>query len=136
MRYFFEISYKGTNYHGWQRQPNAHTVQAEVEDKLSTLYSEEITITANGRTDTGVHCDQQYFHLDLEHELSEDDRRRINSFLPEDILIRQIHKVRQDAHARFDAIYRKYEYKILREKGTEKPFTGNANCEERRLSRT
>ena len=67
MRFFFEISYNGTNYSGWQSQNNATGVQAVVEDALSKLLREEISIVGSGRTDTGVHCEQQFFHADIQN---------------------------------------------------------------------
>lgn len=115
MRYFFEIAYNGTRYHGWQKQPNAITVQEVVENSLSTLFQETVTITGSGRTDTGVHCTQQYFHVDFEEEIDGADLcYKLNRFLPSDISIRGIKKVKTDAHARFDAVERRYQYRIAR----------------------
>lgn len=117
MRYFFEIAYKGTNYHGWQKQLNAISVQGVLEKTLSTFFRDDISITGSGRTDTGVHCEQQYFHADLKEEFeSEEVIYRLNTFLPADISIRSIRKVKPDAHARFDALERRYEYRISRVK--------------------
>lgn len=117
MRYFFEISYNGTNYHGWQNQKNAIGVQQVVEDALSKLFREEISIVGSGRTDTGVHCVQQFFHADMEKEVKPADLvHRLNAFLPKDIAIRNIYPVKEDAHARYDAIERSYQYKITRVK--------------------
>src|SRR5690606_26398306 len=80
-----------------------------------TLYQNTISITGSGRTDTGVHCTQQYFHVDIEGEIDEDELcYKMNRFLPPDISIRGIKKVKPDAHARFDAIERKYQYQIVR----------------------
>jgi tRNA pseudouridine38-40 synthase len=113
MRYFFEISYNGTNYHGWQNQANAVGVQQVVEEALSQLMRSTITIVGSGRTDTGVHCVQQFFHADIEQAFVIGDLiHRLNSFLPKDIAIRSIQAVRADAHARYDAFERSYEYKI------------------------
>lgn len=115
MRFFFEISYKGTNYHGWQSQKNAVSVQATVEKVLSTILQEEIKITGSGRTDAGVHCRQQFFHADIKKQFEEKWLlQRINSFLPEDIAILMIREVLPDAHARFDASSRSYQYIISR----------------------
>ena len=123
MRYFFEIAYLGTNYHGWQIQSNAKTVQEEVNKALSILTNEEINITGSGRTDKGVHCVQQYFHADINREIDVDDLQyKLNSFLPFDISINSIKKVTPEAHARFDAIERKYEYRIITVKS---PFLKN-----------
>jgi tRNA pseudouridine38-40 synthase len=116
MRYFFEISYNGTNYNGWQSQPNATGIQAVVEDAINKLLREKIDIVASGRTDTGVHCVQQYFHADFAEPLPEHFLFRLNSFLPKDIAINRIRKVKEDANARYDAIERMYQYHIIREK--------------------
>lgn len=117
MRYFFEIAYDGTNYHGWQRQENAISVQQVVEEALSTISRTPILITGSGRTDTGVHCEQQFFHADLispvyTHQLV----YKLNSLLPKDIAIKSIQQVSTDAHARFSAISRSYEYRITAKK--------------------
>jgi tRNA pseudouridine38-40 synthase len=116
MRYFFEIRYKGTNYNGWQSQPNATGIQAVVEDCLYKLLGQKIDIVASGRTDTGVHCLQQYFHADFAEPLPQHILFRLNSILPKDIAINSIRKVKDEANARYDAIERKYEYHIIREK--------------------
>jgi len=117
MRFFFEISYNGTHYHGWQNQKNAIGVQQVVEDALSKLFREEISIVGSGRTDTGVHCVQQFFHADIKKEFKPVDLvHRLNAFLPKDIAIKNILPVKADAHARFDAIERSYQYKITRVK--------------------
>ncbi len=125
MRYFFEIAYNGSSYHGWQNQANAIGVQQVVEGALSKLLREPIEIVGSGRTDTGVHCSQQFFHADIEAEFdTKSFLVRINSFLPKDIAIQSIKKVKPEAHARYDAIQRSYEYKITQVKN---PFlTGYA----------
>lgn len=124
-RYFFEISYNGTAYHGWQNQANAIGVQQVVENALSKLLREEIEIVGSGRTDTGVHCTQQFFHADIQSEFEVNSFLiRLNSFLPKDIAIQQIKRVNAEAHARYDAFERSYEYKITQVKN---PFlTGYA----------
>jgi tRNA pseudouridine38-40 synthase len=120
-RYFFEIAYLGTNYHGWQVQPNAITVQEVVSKSLSLILQSEISISGSGRTDTGVHCKQQYFHVDISQNINTDDLRfKLNSLLPYDISIASIQPVTDEAHARFDATSRSYEYHINRRKN---PFT-------------
>jgi len=117
LRYFLEFSYKGKEYHGWQRQPNAISVQETLENALSLLLREELSITGAGRTDTGVHARQMFAHFDTDHIL---DRKglvkRFNAFLPSDIAIQNIHPVTESAHARFDATSRTYEYWIVFEK--------------------
>ena len=113
MRYFIELQYLGTNYHGWQVQPNAISVQQVIENALSTLLREKINIVGAGRTDAGVHAKQMYAHFDT---ITNIDKtiilHRLNAFLPKDISIVSIDKVAKDAHARFDAISRSYEYHI------------------------
>jgi tRNA pseudouridine38-40 synthase len=117
MRFFFEIKYNGTHYHGWQNQKNAVGVQQVVEEALSKLLREEISIVGSGRTDTGVHCVQQFFHADVEKEFKPTDlAHRLNAFLPRDIAIKNILLVKDDAHARYDAYERSYQYKITRGK--------------------
>jgi tRNA pseudouridine38-40 synthase len=113
MRYFFEITYDGSNYSGWQNQANALGVQQVVEETLSKLLREKISIVGSGRTDAGVHCVQQFFHVDLDGEVERKDLLvRLNSFLPKDIAIRAILPVKSTAHARYDARVRTYEYHI------------------------
>lgn len=117
MRYFFEISYKGTNYHGWQIQQNAITIQEIVQLKLKQLLGKEIEIVGSGRTDAGVHAKQQYFHADLVKEIdSAQFAYQLNAVLPEEILISSIRNVRTEAHARFDATSRAYDYLIVSRK--------------------
>jgi len=117
MRYFFEITYKGTAFHGWQSQANATGIQQVVEEALSRLLREEIAITGSGRTDTGVHCMQQFFHADIDKSFDPDNLIiRLNSLLDKNIAIRSIHAVKSDASARYDAIERTYEYHITRVK--------------------
>lgn len=113
MRYFFEITYNGSGYAGWQSQANAMGVQTVVEDALSKLFRTPVKIVGSGRTDTGVHCAQQFFHADIEKPFKPGDLiHRLNSFLPKDIAIRSVRKVKPNASARYDAIARSYEYHI------------------------
>lgn len=113
MRFFFEITYNGTNYHGWQNQANAVGVQEIVEGALSKIFRSKIEIVGSGRTDAGVHCAQQFFHADIEKEFDESSWLiKLNSLLPKDIAIRSIKPVKENAHARYDAFERTYEYKI------------------------
>lgn len=112
MRYFVEFSYKGTNYHGWQNQPNAITVQEVLEKCMSTILSSEISLTGAGRTDAGVHAEQMFAHFDHENELEKNIIFRLNSLLPEDIAVRHIFEVKEESHARFDAQERVYKYLI------------------------
>ena len=116
MRYFLEISYNGKNYHGWQIQPNASSVQETLERCLSLLLHEEISLTGAGRTDTGVHARQLFAHFDTDKLLDNNLITKLNRFLPPDIAIHQLLKVSDDAHARFDATFRKYQYYISTQK--------------------
>ena len=117
MRFFFEISYNGTHYHGWQSQTNAIGVQQVVEEIFEKLFRSKIEIVGSGRTDTGVHCIKQFFHADFERELDlAVIQLKLNSFLPKSISINGIRKVKPDAHARYSAIERAYEYRITRVK--------------------
>jgi len=113
LRYFLDISYKGTRYHGWQIQPNANTIQAEIEGALSKIYRLQVGIIGSGRTDTGVHAAQQIAHFDAEDSLPVDQiTYKLNAILPNDIVINQCQIVKQDAHARFDAVERAYVYRM------------------------
>lgn len=125
MRYFLEIAYKGTHYHGWQLQKNAHTVQQELNQALQILFQKDIETIASGRTDTGVHAEQQFVHLDVETELTEDHLFKLNCLLPKDISAKRYVKVKPDVSARFDAISRSYEYRISRRKN---PFLQEITC--------
>jgi tRNA pseudouridine38-40 synthase len=115
MRYFFQISYLGTRYNGWQSQINAVGIQQILEKVMSTVLQEKIVIVGSGRTDTGVHSIKQYFHCDIEKTFDRDRLIiQLNSYLPKDIAIHDIRKVKQEANARFDAFERTYEYHITR----------------------
>lgn len=117
MRYLFEISYLGTNYSGWQSQLNATGIQEVVEKCLSTVLRQKLGIVASGRTDAGVHCTQQFFHVDSEKSFdSEKLVVQMNSFLPADIAIRSISQIKPSISARYDATERAYEYIITRKK--------------------
>lgn len=122
MRYFAELSYKGTSYCGWQRQPNARSVEQTIEEALTTLLREEIDIVGAGRTDTGVHAAFYVAHFDTSRPIDkpEDFVYHLNSLLPEDVAFRRIYPVSDDAHARFDATEREYRYYIQTHKD---PFT-------------
>jgi tRNA pseudouridine38-40 synthase len=117
-RYFIKLAYKGTNYHGWQIQENAHTVQAELNEKMTLMLAESINLVGCGRTDTGVHAREFYAHFEISREPN--DLRelafRLNGFLPDDIVIYEIFKVSPDFHARFDAKSRTYKYYLSRQK--------------------
>ena len=113
MRYFLEISYNGSTFHGWQIQPNAITVQETIENALGNLLKEEIKIVGAGRTDTGVHAKHMCAHFDYKNIFDLDDlKNNLNSFLNQEICIKDLYKVKDDAHARFSAISREYKYYI------------------------
>ncbi len=115
MRYFLELSYNGKNYHGWQVQPNVITVQEKINDGLSKLLKSSINIMGAGRTDTGVHAKQMFAHFDFDTIINDvtNLKDKLNSFLPDDIVIYKIFEVNEKAHARFHAIKRSYEYHIF-----------------------
>lgn len=117
LRYFVRFSYFGKAYHGWQRQPNAITVQQIMEEAFATLLRQPVSLVAAGRTDTGVHAREMVAHADLE-EIRDMPLLlyRLNAMLPDDIAIRDLQPVIAGAHARFDALERTYEYLIVREK--------------------
>ena len=120
MRYFIKFSYNGTNYHGWQSQPNAVTVQETLSKAVSTILNSQIELMGAGRTDTGVHAKIMYAHFDTEAPIQvENVVHKLNSFLPKDIAIYDIILVDDQAHARFDAKKRTYEYHIH---NTKDPF--------------
>ncbi|CAN5558569.1 tRNA pseudouridine(38-40) synthase TruA [soil metagenome] len=118
MRYFIELSYKGTAFHGWQIQENADSVQSQLNNALSTLLREPIETTGCGRTDSGVHASQFFAHFDADTVIhdAKDLVYRLNAILPREICVYEILKMEADAHARFDAIFRSYCYYISREK--------------------
>ena len=125
-RYFIKLAFNGKNYHGWQMQDNALTIQSVINNALSKLLGEEINITGCGRTDTGVHAKEFYAHFDTCKNFTNDEKKRLifklNNFLPDDISIYEIINVKNNAHARFDAISRTYQYFISRQKD---PFDNN-----------
>lgn len=113
-RYFIELQYDGSNFAGWQIQPNANTVQAEIENSISTITRQIIAVTGCGRTDAGVHARffVAHFDSDLFFEKHEIELLvyKLNRFLPNSINILKIYPVKPEAHARFDAISRTYKY--------------------------
>ncbi|NJB72566.1 tRNA pseudouridine38-40 synthase [Saonia flava] len=117
MRYFVAFSYFGKFYHGWQNQPNAITVQQVMEEVFSKLLRKPVNLVGAGRTDAGVHAKQMVAHFDIEKISDTDDLiYRLNAFLPDDIAIQNIYQVSSDAHARFDADERTYEYWVVQDK--------------------
>ncbi|WP_207422282.1 tRNA pseudouridine(38-40) synthase TruA [Desertivirga brevis] len=124
-RYFIELAYNGTAYHGWQVQPNATSVQELLDKALSIFFRQKIETVGCGRTDTGVHATQFFAHFDLVDKiisLEQKEINGINALLPFDIAVFRFIKVGGDSHARFDATSRSYQYHIHQEKN---PFKHN-----------
>lgn len=117
-RYFIRVAYKGTNYAGFQIQKNAVSVQAEVEKALRVFFKIEFQLTGSSRTDAGVHALCNYFHFDSDKKLCNLDKSiyNLNAILPSDIIIKSIYQVTNDAHCRFDALSREYEYYLYQSK--------------------
>lgn len=118
MRYFIRFAYDGTAFHGSQRQPNGITVQETMEQALAMIFREPIPLTFAGRTDAGVHAREMYAHFDLPNNdnskiLILNSKFRLNGILPNSIAIFDIYPVKEDAHARFDAVRRIYEYHVV-----------------------
>lgn len=116
MRYKLELAYKGTNYHGWQLQPNAISVQQTIEEAFTLIFKDSIELTGCGRTDTGVHARYYVAHFDSDFNYNENQIFKLNSYLPKDIVILNIQKTNNNFHARFDAAWREYEYLITTRK--------------------
>lgn len=117
MRYFLRFAYDGTAFHGSQRQPNGITVQQTMEQALAMIFREELPLTFAGRTDAGVHAREMYAHFDIPDDnsklLIQNSKFRLNGILPDSIAIFDIYPVTDDAHARFSATRRTYEYHIV-----------------------
>lgn len=113
-RYFLQLAYNGTDFHGWQFQPNAITVQEVLGKALSLLLRETIEVTGAGRTDTGVHASFYVAHFETSLRLDEPLKHvaKLNGLLPRSIRIDQLFEVHEQLHARFDAISRTYHYYI------------------------
>ena len=133
MRFFINFSYKGTNYHGWQEQPNANSIQAEINIALQTILNADIQVVGAGRTDAGVHAKQMFGHFDYDYDNDMDIQNiifKLNGFLPLDICIHNIFKVKKDSHCRFDALSRSYQYHIIYKKD---PFNKTAYLLQKKL---
>ncbi|NPD91165.1 tRNA pseudouridine(38-40) synthase TruA [Xylanibacter muris] len=127
MRYFIELQYDGTRYHGWQIQPNGVSVQEELQNALSTLLRAETTVTGAGRTDAGVHARMMVAHFDSDKKTDCAGLvYKLNRFLPRDISVGNIWPVSGDMHARFSAVSRTYHYYIHTRK---LPFAVSYSCE-------
>ncbi len=117
MRYFITFSYQGSSYHGWQRQPDANSVQQTLEEAMELFLKESVSLVGAGRTDTGVHAKVMVAHFDTEVLFQiEELIYRLNAYLDKTIAISNIVKVNEDAHARFDATSRSYEYWVVQQK--------------------
>lgn len=122
-RFFFEIAYNGSKHSGWQKQPNAITIQEEIELLFHTLFQNKIDIVGCGRTDAGVHASKYFFHADLNTNLSKEDLLyKLNRMSEAHLAFYKIKSVKSDAHARFDAYQRSYNYNLGLEKN---PFETN-----------
>ena len=116
MRYFITFTYRGTDFHGSQTQPNGNTVQAEMEQAFATILRTPVALTFAGRTDAGVHADKMVAHFDVEKAVPANFAARLNNLLPDSIAIRDLQRVTDEAHARFDALERTYHYRITMRK--------------------
>ena len=124
MRYFITLAYCGTNYCGWQKQPNGVSVQQVLTDALCMVLRESGSVVAAGRTDAGVHAAKMVVHCDVVQPIDDVSRcvSRLNGVLPCDIVVYDIQPVADTLHARFDAVSRRYEYHVLLRKS---PFAVN-----------
>jgi tRNA pseudouridine38-40 synthase len=116
MRYLLELAYNGSNYQGWQIQPNGNTVQEVLNNAISVITRKQIETVGCGRTDTGVHAKQYFAHFDIDIELPPMFLKSLNGILPSDIAVHDARMVSSDFSARFNAISRTYEYHIIFEK--------------------
>ena len=116
MRYFIEVAYKGAAFAGFQVQDNAKTVQSEIDHAISTLMRTSVITTGSSRTDAGVHAMQNFLHFDMEQPLHPQFLYKVNAILPPDIVMRHIYQVADDAHSRFAALSRSYEYTLYMKK--------------------
>jgi len=128
-RYFIRLAYDGSHFHGWQRQPNAATIQQTLEEAMSMMLRSSISLTGAGRTDTGVHADEYFAHVDLSDHLSVFELEklifRLNRYLGGQIVLFEIFRVASEAHARFSALSRSYRYCIAR---VQNPFRRDYTC--------
>lgn len=125
-RYFIYLSYDGASYHGWQVQPNAVTVQQKVEEALSTLMRTPTQVVGAGRTDAGVNAALMVAHADFPSEIDVPHLvYKLNRLLPPDIAVSTLRRVKDDAHARFDAVSRTYHYRVVTGKS---PFLRRYAC--------
>lgn len=126
MRFFIDLSYHGKAFHGWQKQPNAISVQETVEKSLCTAFQKPIELVGAGRTDTGVHAKQCIAHFDIENPFDAEEMiYKLNTMLPPSIVVNRIFQVKPDVHARFDAVSREYKYYVNLQKD---PFSKDFAC--------
>lgn len=126
-RYFVVFAYDGTNYHGWQIQPNGNSVQEELQNAMSTILRENIEVVGAGRTDAGVHARRMTAHFETEKTFDcAQLAYKLNRLLPRDISVYDVHPVDADMHARFSATRRTYHYYIHTRKN---PFLRHYSCE-------
>lgn len=116
MRYFIKLSYDGTDYHGWQRQPNVLSVQESIERALEKVLKRQIALIGCGRTDAGVHASGYVAHIDVAEELPLSFLSTINYALPDDIAFHKVTAVERGLHAQFSAIDRTYHYHLHTQK--------------------
>ncbi|WP_420155665.1 tRNA pseudouridine(38-40) synthase TruA [Siphonobacter sp.] len=124
MRYMISFAYNGAAFNGWQKQPNAVSIQEALEKSLSVLLKNPVALVGSGRTDTGVHAEQQYAHFEWPAPITDDldfVAFKANRMLPPGIVVYRIFPIRSDVHARFTATSRKYEYRISRLKNPFRP---------------
>lgn len=112
MRYFIEVAYKGSSFAGFQVQENANTVQSAIDHAISLLMRTKVVTTGSSRTDAGVHALQNYLHFDMEQPLHPQFLYKVNAILPPDIVMKAVYRVADDAHSRFAALSRSYEYTL------------------------
>ena len=125
-RYFIYFSYDGAAYHGWQVQPNAVTVQQVMEEALAKLVRVPVPLVGAGRTDAGVNASCMVAHADFPNEVDVPQLiYKLNKILPPDIAVSNIRRVKDDAHARFDAVSRRYNYRVITAKS---PFARRYAC--------
>jgi tRNA pseudouridine38-40 synthase len=112
--YLMVLSYDGTDFHGWQRQPKKRTIQGTLEDTLAKIAQKKVTIIGAGRTDAGVHAQGQVANFKAVLRLNEDElKKALNALLPDDIRVIALKKAAMDFHARRDAIAKVYQYRIF-----------------------
>lgn len=111
-RYFLELAYKGTAYSGFQIQDTGVTIQLALTDALQTICRQDFQLTGSSRTDAGVHAEQNYFHFDTDIAFTDKMVYNLNAVLSKDIAVKQVRRVKDDSHCRFDATSRSYRYRI------------------------